>query len=165
MLLGSEVKSLRDGKANLVDSYAQHSERRSVPGQYAYQPLRRRQSVQSRADAHAQTFAARARDRTAHGQDQRARADADSAETLFQKRPGQGRVRPSARQKTLRQARDPQTQSRRARSRALAEVAALGAFGAVQGSKACPESFRRVQCQQSVARRRKSAIDVELLNH
>ena len=78
VLLGSEVKSLRDGKANLKDSYAR------ISCQRARKLVRRRQSVQSRADTRAKASAPRAGNRAAHRQDQRARADSHSAETILQ---------------------------------------------------------------------------------
>ncbi len=43
MLTGTEVKSLRDGKANLKDSYVIVKGFRSLPPELSYQPLHSRQ--------------------------------------------------------------------------------------------------------------------------
>ena len=42
VLVGSEVKSLRDGKANLKDSYARIQKRRGISCQCAREPVRGR---------------------------------------------------------------------------------------------------------------------------
>ena len=97
ILVGSEVKSLRDGKANLVDSYARIQKGEAFLVNTHISPYAGRESVQSRADAHAQAFVARTGDRAAHRQNQRARLDPDSAQDLFQKRPGQSRTGTRAR--------------------------------------------------------------------
>ena len=101
VLVGSEVKSLRDGKANLKDSYARIQKGEAFlvnahispyPGanQFNHEPTRTRKLL------------LHPRDRTAYRQDQGTRADPDSVETLFQEWQSKGRVGTGTRQKALR---------------------------------------------------------------
>ena len=50
-LVGTEVKSLREGRVNLRDSYAEVRERRGLPDRHAHQPLRAGQHRKPRPSA------------------------------------------------------------------------------------------------------------------
>ena len=90
VLVGSEVKSLRDGKANLKDSYARIQKGEAFLVNAHVSPYRGGQSVQPRAHPRTKAPSPRAGNRAAHRQDQTARADPDSVETLLQERQGKG---------------------------------------------------------------------------
>ena len=125
MLLGSEVKSLRDGKANLVDSYAQirkgeaflvnlHISPYAGANQFNHEPTRTRKLLLHAREIERLTGKTKERGLTLI-----------PLKLYFKNGRAKVELGVGARQKTLRQARNAQTQSRRARSRALAEVAAL----------------------------------------
>ena len=106
-LVGTEVKSLRDGRMNLRDSYVEvkgsasaelflvgvHISPYEQGNIWNHEPLRR-----------AQAAAAPARDRPHRASGAGARLHAGAHQALLQGRPRQGRDRPGARQEALRQA-------------------------------------------------------------
>ena len=74
VLQGSEVKSLRDGKANLKDSYAAGARRRGLAPHVSHRALRARGRARARPRAPAQAADAPQRDRAPDRQDRRRRA-------------------------------------------------------------------------------------------
>ena len=99
VLTGTEIKSLRAGKANLSDAYAriERGEAWLVGAHIA--PVRGWQSLQPRAEADAQAAPPSLGDRRAAGQDQGQGPDDRAAAPLHQRaRPRQGRARAGARQ-------------------------------------------------------------------
>ena len=65
VLTGTEIKSLRAGKANLSDAYARDRARRGVAGRRRHRAVRGRQPLQPRAEADPQAAAPPLRDRRA----------------------------------------------------------------------------------------------------
>ena len=78
-LLGTEVKSLRLGRASLVDALRHRRRRRGVAARAAHPRVHPGHLDQPRAAAHPQAAAAPRRDRAADRQDPRGRADAGAA--------------------------------------------------------------------------------------
>ena len=129
MLVGSEVKLLREGKANLVDSYARinkgeaflvnaHISAYSGANQFNHEPTRTRKLLLHGREIERLTGKAKERGLTLI-----------PLKIYFKKRAGEGRNRPCPRQKAVRQTRNPAPQSRPARSGALDQVAALIKLG------------------------------------
>ena len=112
VLVGTEVKSLRAGRATLVDGFARDPQRRGVPARRAHPGVHRGHLDQPRAAPGPQAAAQPPRDRQAREQGQRARLHADPDLALLQGRPRQGRDRPGPRQEDLRQAARPGRASR-----------------------------------------------------
>ena len=106
-LRGSEVKSLRAGRANIAEAYASDERRRALSRQRPYRRICRRRPRRSRADAPAQALVARARDRAPPWRHPASGHDRRAAQALFQRaRDRQGRAWSRQRQETARQARD-----------------------------------------------------------
>ena len=94
VLVGTEVKSLRDGLANLEDAYARIDERRGLAHRRGDSRVPLRQPAQSQAEAAAQAAPASPRDRSLRGQGLGEGADAGSAADVLQ---GGARRRSSSR--------------------------------------------------------------------
>ena len=117
-LVGTEVKSLREGRVNLRDSYAEVREGEVYLIGAHISPYEQGNICQSRPPAAAQAAPARPRDRPPAAEDQRARLHARADPHVLSRQPGQGRDRPGARQEAVRQARRPRHPRRPARRRA-----------------------------------------------
>ena len=117
MLAGPEVKSMREGRANLQDSYARVDDdevwllgMHVLPYAYSREdldPVRKRKLLLHRKEI---VELERGTQRTGH--------DARAAAGLLQGRPGEGRARARPRQARLRQAPGPRRARRQARGRA-----------------------------------------------
>ena len=143
VLVGSEVKSLRDGKANLVDSYARiqkgeaflvnfHISPYAGANQFNHEPTRTRKLLLHAREIERLTGKTKERGLTLiplkiYFKNGRAKVELGLArgKKLYDKR------------ETL------AAQSRPARSRALAQVAVLGACGVVQRFKSSRFGFER----------------------
>ena len=155
VLLGTEVKSLRDGQAQLKDGFALDPRRRAVAAQRPHRALRPRRPRQPRARAHAQAAGQALRDRAADGQDQGARADARPDAHLLQGPAREGRDRPRPRQGPLRQARVDQAPRVRARHAArAARSAPLSRAHQYGGAHAQGSDARSLRGRARHARRR-----------
>ena len=91
VLAGTEVKSLRMGKGNLQDAYVQIKNGEAWIVNFHISPY-----------AHEKAAAAPQGNRQAAGRTEGIRVHADSAEDLFQKRPGQSRGGGRHREEALR---------------------------------------------------------------
>ena len=92
-LLGTEVKGIREGKANLRDSYARVEKGEVWLYNVHINPYSHRGYVDHDPQAAAQAAAAQAGDPQADRQDHREGADAGAAAAVLQERPGQGGAR------------------------------------------------------------------------
>ncbi len=105
-LRGTEVKSIREGKANLKDSYGPHQGWRGVPAERAYWSLFARKYSKPRCPAHAQAAYAQGRGAQATLQDADQRPHAHPHSPLFPQWTGKMRAGRGQRQAGLGQARD-----------------------------------------------------------
>ena len=92
VLRGSEVKSLRNGKAQMTDAYAVVDEGRGLAAQPPHPALRAGQPREPRARAAAQAAPAPGRDRAPGRQDGGAGTDPDPDPDLLQRAAGEGRA-------------------------------------------------------------------------
>ena len=91
VLLGTEVKSIREGRVNLRDSFARVEDGEVCVYNVHISPYSQSRLRRPRAAAAPQAAAASPRDPQADWQDRRARHDARAASPVLQERPRQGR--------------------------------------------------------------------------
>jgi SsrA-binding protein len=122
-LLGSEVKSLRDGKAQLQDAYAPDRQRRAVPARRAHRPVRKAALAYNHDPRRPRKLLAHRREiKKLEGETGVKGTTLIPAGDLFQERPGEGGDRRRPRQAAARQARrDPQKEMDRDLRRAMSK--------------------------------------------
>ena len=112
MLLGTEVKSIREGRVNLRDSFARVEDGEVFLYNVHISPYSNRGYADHEPTAPAQAAAAPPGDPQADRQDRREGHDAGAAAAVFQGRQGQGRDQPGqAASRSTTSASDPEARS------------------------------------------------------